>query len=171
MVDVYRLRKQQERSRRNEAEYARLEQAQMASKELAAAMEPTAKQAAEWAADYKRYQNPRSYVLDDGEQVSPKEAADELKALNTALRRYIEVNGEVSVEGVGTLILQPASSDKVDLLSLYERSPETVMRLLKLGCLTVDMKILEANEKNGMVAEFIPRMPVAQTPRLVWAKK
>lgn len=141
-----------------------------ASKEVAEEMAPNAQMAADWATEYRRYQNPKTYVLDDGEQVAPKDAEKELKALNIALKRYIEANGDVTVEGVGTLTLQHPSQDKVDLISLYEHRPETVLRLLKLGALQVDMKILEANEKNGMIADFIPRMPVAQSPRLVWVR-
>jgi len=138
--------------------------------ELADAMQPTAKDAADWAAAYKRYQNPAVYVLDDGEQVTPKGVKKELEALNVALKRYVELNGPLTVEGVGTLDVQRPQSEKVDVISLHQHDAETFFRLLQLGCLSVDMAALKAQEKAGMIAANVPRMPVASTSRLVWVK-
>lgn len=144
------------------------------SAELADAMAPNAADAAEWAADYKRLGSPARYVLDDGEQVEPAKCKRDLSDLNNALKRFMEANDLESgfqVEGVGTLAIQRPQTMKVDLISLYERDPETVMRMLKLGCLTVNIDALEAQEKAGMIAADIPRMPIAQSARLVWLKK
>jgi hypothetical protein len=142
--------------------------------ELADAMEPNAAEAAQWAADYKRLGSPARYVLDDGEQVEPAKAKRDLADLNNALKRFMEANDLESgfhVEGVGTLALQRPQSEKVDLISLHQHDAETFFRLLQLGCLTVNADALKAQEKAGMIAADIPRMPIAQSPRLVWVSK
>ena len=138
--------------------------------ELADAMAPSAKDAAEWAADYKRLQKPKAIIDADGVAWKPYEHKKELEALNTALKRWVEANGELDVEGVGTLALQHPQSEKVDVVSLHQHDPATFFRLLELGCLSVNMDVLKAQEKAGMIAANVPRMPVAQTPRLVWVK-
>ena len=143
------------------------------SAELADAMSPSAKDAADWAASYRRYQNPACLVLADGEQVSPKDAKKELDALNHALKSYLLANNLESgfeVEGLGTLALQLPSTEKVDLISLHQHNPRAFFRLLELGCLTVDGASMKAQQKLGNIAEDIPTMPVGGTPRLVWIR-
>lgn len=141
------------------------------SAELADAMTPTAKDAAQWAAEYWLRKNPRDVILPDGEKCGYFDNEKQAKRLNAALKEYIEAHGPLDVEGLPLLLtLQQSSTQTVDVQSLHEHNPLAFFRLLELGCLRVDMNALDAAEKAGLITG-IPKMPIGQTPRLVFDKR
>ena len=140
------------------------------SAELADAMQPTHAEAADWAREYHARKNLKSVVTGDGEPADPYENERQAKRLNEALKKYIEQHGPLQVEGLPALMLQPSTSETVDVQSLAERDRATVDRLIDHGAMRVDMATLDRLEKAGLITG-VPRMPIGGTPRLVWEKR
>lgn len=151
---------------------------QAASDRFNEAVETSHKEAAEYAADYYRRKNPAALVLDDGEKVTPADNERELKELHAVLRRYVEANGPIESEGLPRLFLQEATSKTVDILALAEGPGPKVeisvsvdfARLLQSNGLLPNLAVLEGLEKGNLIGR-VPRMPVAQTPRLTFDRK
>ena len=149
-----------------------------ASEEFEEATRTTQKEAAEYAAAYWRRKNPSGIVLADGEIVMPADNERELKALHGVLRRFIEENGPLEAEGLPRLFLQDATSKTVDILALAEGPGPKVqitvsvdfVRLLQSNGLLPNIPVLEGLEKGNLIGK-VPRMPVAQTPRLTFDRR
>lgn len=140
------------------------------SAELADAMTPTAKDAAEWAGEYWLRKNPEDVILKDGEKCGYYDNEKQAKRLNEALKEYIAQHGPIEVEGLPPLVLQPSTSNVVDVKSLADHDVNTFNRLLDMGLLRVDMNALDAAEKAGLITG-VPKMPIGNTPRLVFDKR
>lgn len=112
------------------------------------------KQAMEAAVLYAGLKRAR-YLLPDGEIMEPKDYDESLGALNATLKEYVDRNGELHVEGIGTFRLQPrATAYTWDCKSLAENDIKTFTRLLEMGAVTLDTKVATALETAGQVTGF-----------------
>ena len=128
---------------------------EMTASEIAEAMMTISpKQAMESAVQYANMKRAR-YLLPDGEIMEPKDYDAALAALNTLLKRWVEQDGPLHVEGIGTFKLQErALAYTWDAKSMYANDTDTFMRLLELGAVTLDTKVAAALETAGQVTGF-----------------
>ena len=95
------------------------------------------------------------YVTADGDKLDAKAYDLEVEYCRELIKRYVEKHGPLTVEGVGTLRLQDrALAWNWDVRSLAENDPATFARLLELGCVTLNTKVADAQEKAGNVTGF-----------------
>ena len=128
---------------------------EMTKQELSdAIMAISPKQAMEAAVQYAGMKRAR-YLLPDGEIMEPKDYDAALAELNATLKRWVEQDGPLHVEGIGTFKLQDRSTAMTwDCKALAENDMDTFMRLLELGCVTLDKRLADAQEKAGNVTSF-----------------
>lgn len=112
------------------------------------------KQAADVAARYAAMKD-YAYITADGDKLSPKDYDIELEYHHEVLKRYVEQHGPLALEGIGTLRLQERRTAMTwDCKALAENDMDTFMRLLELGCVTLDKRLADAQEKAGNVTSF-----------------
>ena len=91
----------------------------------------------EWGARLAQLRGAR-WITDDGEVLTQAELDREKESLSTALRQYIEKHGDLDIEGVGRLYLQPRRSVTYDVKSLAENDRAHFEELVELDCLDVN---------------------------------
>ncbi|MHB8533387.1 MAG: hypothetical protein ACYDC2_11775 [Solirubrobacteraceae bacterium] len=75
-----------------------------------------------------------------------------LKAVGDELRAYIEATGEpITGEGFPPLDLVPRRVTTYDLMSMRDAAPEVFERLVSLGCLSVNLTALHAQQRAGNI--------------------
>ncbi len=122
-----------------------------ASQELADALAPSPSAIAQMAAQYSQMKAARR-VLPDGEIMSEKDYTDALDVLNKILKKYVEQSGSFHVEGVGTVRLQDrATAWNWDAKACAENDMKTFARLLEMGGVTFNTKVVEALEASGQI--------------------
>lgn len=124
----------------------------MSAEEMAdAIMTLTPKQAADVAARYCELKD-ASYITKSGEVLDARRYARELDACAAQLKQYIERNGPLSVEGIGTLKNQERTTSwSWDLIAMAEHDRPLFERMLQLACLTVNKKVADAQAAAGML--------------------
>ena len=135
--------------------------------------EPTHKEIADAAARYVALKAARFVVTSTGETFSADEMKRELDKLQAVLKPYIEENVELDLEDVGTLRLQPRSGGwSWDVKAMYEIDQLTFQRALDLNCITIDEKVLKAQEGAGAITA-VRKWGFQQggTPALIVEKK
>ena len=127
----------------------------MSTQELADALDHVSpSQAATVAARYAAMKA-HKYVTADGDVLDPKDYDSELEHHRQVLMRYVEKNGPLPIEGVGTFRIQDrASATTWDVKALAENDPLTFARLLELGCVTLNTKLANEQAKAGAVTMF-----------------
>lgn len=136
------------------------------SEELIEAMEPTRKEIEAMAKRKKALRNCR-YVTTDGDVLTRREYEKELAYLDAMLRREIEKNGALHVEGVGTFRLQDRMEVVRDLMAIQRDDPTTFNRLMELACLNVNEKTLEAQMKAKQIGDPGHAMKMLRSRALV----
>lgn len=94
-----------------------------------------------------------------------RKAADLLRSWLRASGERELVDGET---GVGVRLQERRGAPSYDALALRERDPALWHRLLELGCVTVDHRAVQAQERAGQIAGLDRyRMPGPVTEALV----
>lgn len=96
-----------------------------------------------------------AYVTKDGDVLDAATYKRELELAHEQLKRFIEKDGPLVVEGVGTLRMQDrALGWSWDCKSMAENDMKTFARLLEMGAVTLDSKVALALEEAGQVTGF-----------------
>lgn len=121
-----------------------------ASAALAEVIEPTPKDAAEWAARYEALRQARR-ITADGDVLTEAEYQRERDELNKALKEYIDRNGALDVEGVGELFVLESHDTSHDLAAIRRDRPEWIERAWDQAILTINEAALKAQMKAGQI--------------------
>lgn len=132
----------------------------------------TPKQAADAAARYAVLKD-AEYITSDGDRVTQARYKAECDHLNEIIKRFIErEGGPLFLEGIGEFKLQERSAGKqYDVGAFFYADPEAFRRLVDMGCLKVDEKVLKAQVDAGNIAVVPPFTVLKGTAALVIDRK
>ena len=112
--------------------------------------ETTHKEAADAARRYVELKGARYVVTSTGETFTADEMKRELEKQQAIIKPYIEANGPMKLEGIARLRLQERSGGwSWDVNGMYENGQADFQRVLEIHALTIDEKVMKAQEQAG----------------------
>lgn len=106
-----------------------------------------------------------------GEAIRTTTARDE--AIKDALRPWMELHGDIEVEGLPRLYLENRSTTTWDCIAMYRDDRATFERLLELGCITVNTQVAKEQAKAGNIVTNYRRFSYtgAGKPAVKWDRR